>query len=40
MDYVAAMKDTYRNILLTRFSNDDDCPIDSAKNLALLFPQK
>lgn len=39
MDYVAAMAETQTNVLLTRFSNDDDCPLDSAKNLALLFPQ-
>jgi len=39
MDYIAAMKGTNTNILLTRFVNDGDCPLASEENLALAFPQ-
>ncbi|HIW95139.1 MAG TPA: alpha/beta fold hydrolase [Candidatus Corynebacterium gallistercoris] len=39
MDYEAARREASVPVLLTRFVNDGDCPLDSAKNLAADLPQ-
>ncbi|WP_238596709.1 alpha/beta fold hydrolase [Corynebacterium heidelbergense] len=37
-DYVAAQREVLIPVLLTRCSNDDDCPLESARNLAQALP--
>lgn len=39
IDYEEAKKQITAPILLTRFINDEDCPLESAKNLADSLPQ-
>lgn len=37
-DYMSALREVTVPVLLTRFNNDDDCPVKSAENLLELMP--